>query len=376
MVLKYYVLENNNIKDAKDIHDALSHGTGLAGTTAVLFDGKKIDGSKGLYGKDKFKASKTGVRETHEILWTNLTPWVYTISDITKAEVITEHKINKFVPNRIGGEIKALTAPTKAELFVAKPHGQKEVRVSKKASSTAVVTEALYLSQVEYGSVQDIVLNYEDGDGDQLAGWACYPKMEKSRQLSIPTLNKLHDLFVTGNEDKARRITASRARSIIIQEIASRDWYEQSILTGVKIKIFFALTTKKQKQLIDTLELKQLSIPTLTKLNALFERGINDESTTMTASYAHSIVSNEMTTGNCYELSILTESRINTFFALTAKKQRMLIVSLEKELLQHISAEVEGMTDIDIEFEQLQNNVENVSAQALEREDVDEVEDL
>ena len=54
----------------------------------------------------------------------------------------------------------------------------------------------------------------------------------------------------------------------------------------------------------------------------------------------------------------------------------MLIVSLEKELLQHISAEVEGMTDIDIEFEQLQNNVENVSAQALEREDVDEVEDL
>ena len=71
--------------------------------------------------------------------------------------------------------------------------------------------------------------------------------------------------------------------------------------------------------MIDTLELKQLSIPTLTKLNALFERGINDESTTMTASYAHSIVSNEMTTGNCYELSILTESRINTFYALTAQ---------------------------------------------------------
>ena len=54
----------------------------------------------------------------------------------------------------------------------------------------------------------------------------------------------------------------------------------------------------------------------------------------------------------------------------------MLIVSLERELVQHKPAEVEGMTDIDIEFEQLQNNVENVSAQSLEREDVDEVEDL
>ena len=54
----------------------------------------------------------------------------------------------------------------------------------------------------------------------------------------------------------------------------------------------------------------------------------------------------------------------------------MLIVSLERELVQHTPAEVEGMTDIDIEFEQLQNHVENFSAQALEREDVDEVEDL
>ena len=92
-----------------------------------------------------------------------------------------------------------------------------------------------------------------------MAGWVCYPKMEKSRQLSIPTLKKLHDLFVQGNEAKARRITSSRACSVIIQEIVSYDWYEQSILTEAKIKILFALTTKTQKQLIATLELIQLS---------------------------------------------------------------------------------------------------------------------
>ena len=32
MILKYYILENNNIKDGKDMYDALLYETGLAGT--------------------------------------------------------------------------------------------------------------------------------------------------------------------------------------------------------------------------------------------------------------------------------------------------------------------------------------------------------
>ena len=71
LLLKRYILNGNDISTESDIYKAMADGTGLAGTTAVLLDGSKIRGdvfSKPDGKKNDFKASKTGARETHEML--------------------------------------------------------------------------------------------------------------------------------------------------------------------------------------------------------------------------------------------------------------------------------------------------------------------
>ena len=81
--MKAYVLDGFDIITEKDICDAISYHDGIAGTTAVLFDGAELEGPV-LKNNKEFKASKTGVRETHEVVWTNSTPLIYKISDITE----------------------------------------------------------------------------------------------------------------------------------------------------------------------------------------------------------------------------------------------------------------------------------------------------
>ena len=250
--LKNYVIDNNNIKTELDIYKAMSHEKGMAGTTSVLFDGSKFNNT--VFVGNNFKAAKTGVRETHEILWGNTTPWIYTISNITKPEVVTSKKLEKFIPNIVGGEIKQLCASGKQALFISTVPSDINEKKSIKASSTLAVTNALSLSEVEHGSLPDIVIQYKDGDVDLSPGWACYPKQVQTKQLSISSLEKLNTLFERGNKDKAKKVSASRARALVVDDIASTDWYERSILTEAKIKAFFGLTATKQMALIQKIK--------------------------------------------------------------------------------------------------------------------------
>ena len=58
--------------------------------------------------------------------------------------------------------------------------------------------------------------------------------------------------FVRGNNDKARRVTADRARKFLIDETSHDDWYEQALVTETRIKAFFGATIATQHKLINS----------------------------------------------------------------------------------------------------------------------------
>ena len=81
-------------------------------------------------------------------------------------------------------------------------------------------------------------------------GWACYPKKNPSKALSLPTIEMLHSLFERGYIDKSRRLSIGRARVLVVDEVARRDWYEQSIFTKAKIKTLFGTSKAQQLKLV------------------------------------------------------------------------------------------------------------------------------
>ena len=120
MQLKSYVLDGNDIVTELDIFKALSFGGGLVGTRAILLDGNNLKGPV-LQDKKEFKATKTGVRETHEIIWNTIppeTPKVLTISDITPPEIITARKLSGYRPNTLIASISKIHISRKAPLFI------------------------------------------------------------------------------------------------------------------------------------------------------------------------------------------------------------------------------------------------------------------
>ena len=105
--MKSYVMDGNDIVTERHILDALSFNGdgGIAGSTAILFDDNALEGPV-LKNNKEFKASKTGVRETHEVFWNiEQTPHVFTISDITLPEVVTQRKIDNYESNSLSTNI-------------------------------------------------------------------------------------------------------------------------------------------------------------------------------------------------------------------------------------------------------------------------------
>ena len=70
LTLAGYLMDGGNICNEDDIYAALYHQGGIRGSTAIPFYGTHIKGPV-LKNRNEFKASKTGVRETHEVTWTN-----------------------------------------------------------------------------------------------------------------------------------------------------------------------------------------------------------------------------------------------------------------------------------------------------------------
>ena len=80
---------------------------------SYAFDGANLEGP---VLANQLKATKTCVRETHEVLWENDTPYVYTISEVTKPEIITSCRLNNAIykPNQLHtGMLQSFVSPEK-----------------------------------------------------------------------------------------------------------------------------------------------------------------------------------------------------------------------------------------------------------------------
>ena len=89
------MIDGNNVITEKDICEAISYHEGIAGTTVILFNGENLK-EPVLKDKKEFKASRTGVRETHEVVWTDSASLIYKISDITVPERVILLKISNY----------------------------------------------------------------------------------------------------------------------------------------------------------------------------------------------------------------------------------------------------------------------------------------
>ena len=119
-----HIGSGKNILTEKDICLAPMFKGGIAGSTAVLFDGAELEGpvARDKEGNEKeFKASNTGVRETHEIIHSEIEwPEVLTISEITEPENISKTKMNNGVCTKLGGTIVQSSKSDKQPLQVPK----------------------------------------------------------------------------------------------------------------------------------------------------------------------------------------------------------------------------------------------------------------
>ena len=106
---------------------------------------------------------------------------------------------------------------------------------------------ALRASNIDFETTADsnnIDFEYVDEDDKNseyfTPGWACYPKREMGKYMSLASMTFLNTLYVRGNTDKAGRVTADRARIDLITEVNHADWYEQAFCTETRIKAFFS----------------------------------------------------------------------------------------------------------------------------------------
>jgi hypothetical protein len=64
------------------------------------------------------------------------------------------------------------------------------------------------------------------------------------------TLKTLEELFQKGNRQKLSRISADRARAVIVEGLAEFEWYERAVVTEAKIKAYFGTTLTSRKKLL------------------------------------------------------------------------------------------------------------------------------
>ena len=262
LVLGAFIRDQNEIYLEEDIYDALCHQGGIMGSSAILFDGENLKGPVLQNGKE-FKATKTGVRETHEVLWTHETPHVYTISDITTPERVTMRKLTNYPASKLHTTILRSHLSSKPALFIPDErvcivNDEECVAANTETDLTIIVKTALELADVDFGDNNDDegpIIEYVPQTDDSKdyfpPGWACYPKREKCRLMTLETMQMLNNLFMRGNADKARRVSADRARLQIIKEVAYNNWYEQTLVTEERVKAFFGMNLVKQRKLIN-----------------------------------------------------------------------------------------------------------------------------
>lgn len=206
------------------------------------------------------------MREAHEVVWREgTTPAIYTISNITTPEFVTERKLQNYSKLDSNGNIKEIRwsddmehplfvrdkLPERGDNTVEITANTAEISSSKKASAFYV---GLEIADVDHGSESGGLLGYSNTKtprGTVPNGWARYKYNPLPSKLSVSTLQLLKSLYDEGNKEKAHRISADRACRLIHETVAAEDWYEQVVVTESKIKAFFAMSPRNQQRAID-----------------------------------------------------------------------------------------------------------------------------
>ncbi len=67
--------------------------------------------------------------------------------------------------------------------------------------------------------------------------------------MKLETMKALIAWWMQGNKDKSAKVSAERARDLLVEGIIRGDWEEQLNLSIPKIKAFFSLTPKKMDEM-------------------------------------------------------------------------------------------------------------------------------
>ena len=162
-------------------------------------------------------------------------------------------KIDNYEANKLNTSILLSRQSNKPPLFIPpKPEDydddiDDEEDSPDKSNFSQGLKNALRASNTDFETAADstnIAFEYVDEDDKNseyfAPGWACYPKREMSKYMSLASMTFLNTLYVRGNIDKARRVTADRARIELITEVNHADWYEHAFCTETRIKAFFS----------------------------------------------------------------------------------------------------------------------------------------
>ena len=112
---------------------------------------------------------------------------------------------------------------------------------------------------MKHGVVEETQIEYvKEGNNNNILsdvtpGWACYSKKQSIRPLVLSIVELLHSLFLRGNVDKSRRISANCVHILVMYDVAGRNWYEYTVLTETRIKVFFGVTREKHVKLLTAL---------------------------------------------------------------------------------------------------------------------------
>ena len=262
-ILTGYMLNGNNIDTETDIFEALQFQGGLAGTHTLFMDAERLAKErKHVYDdervKKEFKANKTGVRATHEIEWPkddNPPARVRTISGITPYENISERRINNFKTRKLDITISQYyVSPKKARFRYDNidVNGNNGINgnapdssgedVPKAKTKEAAVRDALGNTGIEFGTAPTHAMDLENVPvtGVFCNGWACYSKNQPQRPMKPETMKALIGWWMQGNKDKSAKVSAERARDLLIEGIIRSDWEEQLSVSIPKVKAFFS----------------------------------------------------------------------------------------------------------------------------------------
>jgi hypothetical protein len=262
-MLNGYMLDGHDINTETDIFKALQFQGGLAGSHTLFMDAERLaKEQKHVYNdikvKREFKATKTGVRATHEIEWPeddNPPARVRTISGITEYENISAKRINNFKTRKLDITISQdYISPKKArfrydnnvvngnEVVNGNDTDSGEDAGPKTKTKEAAVREALNNTGIEFGTAPHHAMDLETVPitGVFNNGWACYPKNQPQRPMKLETMKALIGWWMQGNKDKSAKVSAERARDLLVEGIIRGDWEEQLNLSIPKIKAFFS----------------------------------------------------------------------------------------------------------------------------------------